>query len=52
MGRVSGKIILVTGGASGMGRTHCELLAEEGGTIIVTDMNVAKILGALPCVSG
>lgn len=25
-----------------MGRTHCELLAEEGGTIIVTDMNVAE----------
>ncbi|MEO1957466.1 MAG: glucose 1-dehydrogenase [Methylophilaceae bacterium] len=39
MGRVSGKIILVTGGAMGMGRTHCELLAEEGATVIVTDMN-------------
>ncbi|ORU90841.1 MAG: cyclopentanol dehydrogenase [Cycloclasticus sp. symbiont of Poecilosclerida sp. M] len=42
MGRVSEKIILVTGGAMGMGRTHSELLAEEGGTIIVTDMNVEE----------
>ncbi|MBL4744653.1 MAG: glucose 1-dehydrogenase [Cycloclasticus sp.] len=39
MGRVSGKIVLVTGGAMGMGRTHSELLAEEGATVIVTDMN-------------
>ncbi|RLA44518.1 MAG: cyclopentanol dehydrogenase [Gammaproteobacteria bacterium] len=42
MGRVSGKVILVTGGAMGMGRTHCELLAEEGGTVIVTDMNESE----------
>jgi len=25
-----------------MGRTHCELLAEEGGTVIVTDMNESE----------
>jgi cyclopentanol dehydrogenase len=42
MGRVSGKIALVTGGAMGMGRTHCELLAEEGATVIVTDMNTTE----------
>jgi len=42
MGRVNGKIILVTGGAMGMGRTHCELLAAEGATVIVTDMNEAE----------
>lgn len=39
MDRVHGKIVLVTGGAMGMGRTHSELLAEEGATVIVTDMN-------------
>ncbi|HIF17380.1 MAG: glucose 1-dehydrogenase [Cycloclasticus sp.] len=42
MGRVSGKIVLVTGAAMGMGRTHCELLAEEGATVIVTDMNTTE----------
>ena len=42
MGRVSGKVVLVTGGAMGMGRTHCELLAEEGATVIVTDMNATE----------
>ena len=41
MGRVNGKVALVTGGAMGMGRTHCELLASEGATVIVTDMNEA-----------
>ncbi|WP_420466473.1 glucose 1-dehydrogenase [Panacagrimonas sp.] len=39
MGRVQDKVILVSGGAMGMGRTHCELLAREGGRIIVSDMN-------------
>jgi cyclopentanol dehydrogenase len=42
MGRVDGKISLVTGGAMGMGRAHCELLASEGATVIVTDMNEAE----------
>jgi|TARA_R110002096_G_scaffold395124_4_gene590455 cyclopentanol dehydrogenase len=42
MDRVHGKIVLVTGGAMGMGRTHSELLAEEGATIIVTDMNAVE----------
>ncbi|WP_370305056.1 SDR family NAD(P)-dependent oxidoreductase [Sinimarinibacterium flocculans] len=37
MDRVKGKIALVTGGAMGMGRTHCELLAREGATVILTD---------------
>lgn len=42
MDRVNGKIALVTGGAMGMGRAHCELLASEGATVIVTDMNEAE----------
>ncbi len=39
MGRVDGKIAFVTGGANGMGRSHALLLAREGATLIVTDMD-------------
>ena len=37
--RVAGKVALVTGGASGMGRADAILLAKEGATVIVTDMD-------------
>lgn len=38
MGRVQGKIALVTGGASGIGRASALLLANEGATVVVTDV--------------
>ena len=40
MGRVKGKVALVTGGAMGMGRSHCELLAAEGARVFVADRDV------------
>ena len=39
MGRVAGKIALVTGGASGLGRAASIRLAEEGASVFVTDIN-------------
>lgn len=39
MGRVSGKVAIVTGAASGMGRADALLLAKEGAKVIVTDLN-------------
>lgn len=39
MGRVEGKVALVTGGAMGMGRTHSELLAAEGAQVFVCDID-------------
>ena len=37
-GRVAGKVALVTGGASGIGRGCAERLAEEGASVVVTDI--------------
>jgi 3(or 17)beta-hydroxysteroid dehydrogenase len=41
MGRVSGKIALVTGAASGLGKADAHRLAEEGAKVVVTDINSA-----------
>jgi (+)-trans-carveol dehydrogenase len=38
MGRVEGKVALVTGAASGQGRSHALRLAEEGADIIAVDV--------------
>ena len=39
MGRVEGKVCLVTGGASGLGRADAIRLAEEGAKVVVTDVD-------------
>ena len=42
MNRFEGKIALVTGGASGMGAITAQLFAEEGASVMVTDMLEAE----------
>jgi meso-butanediol dehydrogenase/(S,S)-butanediol dehydrogenase/diacetyl reductase len=41
MGRVEGKVAIVTGAASGIGRATGERLAEEGASVTVADINPA-----------
>jgi len=37
--RFKDKVIIVTGGASGIGRATCLLLAKEGATLVIADLN-------------
>ena len=41
MARVAGKIALVTGAASGLGEASARLLAREGATVVLADINRA-----------
>jgi NAD(P)-dependent dehydrogenase (short-subunit alcohol dehydrogenase family) len=41
-GRVAGKVALVSGGASGIGRGCAERLAEEGAAVVITDLQDPK----------
>jgi len=41
MGRVDGKVALITGAASGLGAADAEVLAREGATVVLTDIDEA-----------
>lgn len=47
MGQLDGKIILVTGAASGIGRAHALTLAERGARLVVNDLRGASELADL-----
>jgi len=40
MGRVKNKVVIVTGAASGLGEADSRMLAAEGASVIMTDINV------------
>ena len=46
MGRVAGKVAIVTGAASGLGLEDARVLAREGAKVVLTDVNVEKGLAA------
>src|SRR5271156_1582824 len=39
MGRIQGKVAVITGAASGMGRATALLFAKEGASVVLTDLN-------------
>ena len=43
MPRLDGRKILITGGASGIGRATCELFAREGAAVAVLDRDAARV---------
>ena len=44
MGRVAGKVAVVTGAASGLGLASARRLAEEGATVVMADINGVVII--------
>jgi NAD(P)-dependent dehydrogenase (short-subunit alcohol dehydrogenase family) len=47
MERFTDKVVLITGGASGIGRAAAELFAREGARVACTDINVEGLTGTV-----
>ena len=50
-GELEGKVALVTGGASGIGRACAERLAQEGAFVVVTDVQDDKGADAVAAIA-
>jgi NAD(P)-dependent dehydrogenase (short-subunit alcohol dehydrogenase family) len=52
MGKLEGRVAIVTGGAQGIGRAIVGKLAEEGATVVIGDIDGEKAAAAAEAVSG
>ena len=52
MGKMDGRVAIVTGGAQGIGRAVANKLAEEGATVVVADLNGSGAEAAAAAIGG
>ncbi len=53
MGRMDGKVAVITGAAQGLGRAYAEAIAAEGGKVVVTDiLNTGDAVDAITAAGG
>ena len=48
---VAGRVAIITGAASGMGRATAELLADEGARVVVADLGVDRVAGVVSTIT-
>src|SRR5438105_4086579 len=54
MGRLEGKVAIVTGAGSGIGEASARLMAHEGAAVVVADINetqAQRVAGEIGCVA-
>jgi len=51
-GRVAGRVVIVTGGAGGIGAAACRAIAAEGGKVVVADLDPDRARSVAESIDG